>query len=335
MPKGERGTARPYQRGKIWWIRYSVPGEKVERRESSGSTDKNVAIRLLNKRRGEIDGNTIVPEKATIGDLLGLYLADKKNTKGHGDAETYVRLHLKPAFGKVPVKNLTTKMISNFVDQKRRMGRAKASINRWLEGLHRSFTLGFENKPRLVAEIPKIPMLDESDNVREGFLLHEDYVKLCGELPPHQQLLLAIGYHLGMRKGEILGLRWDQVDWTANMIRLEKRQTKGKQARNAPLYGELRARLDMAFTTAGKSKTIVAWGGEPIKETKRAWKAACARAGVPGLYIHDLRRTAIRSLQHRGRAGYAGGGPQDGSLPGRAGKESSHKSSHREIRGGR
>ena len=49
-------------------------------------------------------------------------------------------------------------------------------------------------------------------------------------------------------------LRWDQVDWQANLIRLEKRQTKTKQARNAPLYGELRAFLEMAYdnTTAAR-----------------------------------------------------------------------------------
>ena len=296
MPKGEKGSARPYLRGDIWWIRYAVPGEKGERRESSGSTDKNEALRLLNKRRGEVDAGTVVPSKATIGDLLDLYLADKKSTKGYRDAETYVRLHLRPAFGKASARQLTTKMITNFVDQKKQLGRANASINRWLEALHRSFTLGYKNRPRLVPEIPEIPMLDESDNVREGLLAHADYVKLREELPPHQLPLLVIGYHLGMRRGEILGLRWDQIDWSANLLRLEKRQTKGKQARNAPLYGELRAWLEMAHSDPRRGETIVSWNGLKISETKRAWKAACKRAGVPGLYVHDLRRTAISNM---------------------------------------
>jgi len=49
-------------------------------------------------------------------------------------------------------------------------------------------------------------MLDEDDNVREGFLEHEQYVALRDELPDHQKLILVIGYHLGMRRGEILKL---------------------------------------------------------------------------------------------------------------------------------
>jgi integrase len=298
MPKGERGTARPFLRGKIWWISYYVGGE--ERRESSGSASKSDAIKLLNARRAEVDTGQIVPGKATIGHLLDLYLAAKRNTKGYYDAETYVRLHLRPAFGKIPASRLTTKLITAFVEQKKILGRTNASVNRWLEGLHRAYVLGFENRPRLVAEIPKIPMLDESDNVREGFLLPDQYVKLRDELPPHQRLILVIGYHLGMRSGEILGLRWDQVDWAANTIRLEKRQTKSKQARTAPLYGELRAWLDMACADSARGITIVSWQGKKIVQTRTAWNSACVRAGVPGLYVHDLRRTAIRNMIRAG-----------------------------------
>jgi integrase len=297
MPKGERGTSRPYLRGKIWWIRYTVPGETTERYESSKSTSKKDAIRLLNQRRKEIDDRTVVPAEATIGNLLDLYLADKRHAKGYRDAETYVRLHLRPAFGRVPVTGFTTAMVNSFVDQKRALSRSNASINRWLEGLHRAFTLGYKNRPRLVPEIPEIEMLDESSNVREGLLSHESYVKLRDELPHHQRLLLVIGYHLGMRSGEILALRWNQVDWQANLIRLEKNQTKGKQARNAPLYGELRVWLEMAYADEeNRGQTIVAWQRKPIRETKTAWKKACARAGVPGLYVHDLRRTAVSNM---------------------------------------
>ena len=56
MPRGERGASRPYLRGDIWWIRYKVPGEEKERRESSKSTDKKFAMWLLNKRQEEIAG---------------------------------------------------------------------------------------------------------------------------------------------------------------------------------------------------------------------------------------------------------------------------------------
>ena len=144
-------------------------------------------------------------------------------------------------------------------------------------------------------------MLDEDDNVREGFLEHEQYVRLRDELPDHQKLILVIGYHLGMRRGEILKLRWDQVDWDANLIRLEKKQTKAKKARNAPLYGELRAWFELAYSARDpQCPFIVSWRGHGITEVKTAWKKARERAGVPALLIHDLRRTAVRNMIRAG-----------------------------------
>lgn len=305
MPRGERGSARPYLRGKIWWIRYSVPGEADERRESSGSKNKQDAVRLLNKRRKEIDDRQVTSTDATIFDLLRLYLEDYKRQgrSSYKQADGYVRLHLEPAFGRIKAAALTTKLLRAFIDQKQSQGYANSTINRWLEALRHSYELGLRELPPLVYVAPPIAelMLDENGNVREGFLEHAQYIAVRDQLPDHQKLILVIGYHLGMRRGEILNLRWDQVDWEANLIRLEKRQTKGKQARVAPLYGELRAWLDTAY--AGRqteSAFIVSWKGQGIVEVKTAWNKARERAGVPGLLIHDLRRTAVRNMIRAG-----------------------------------
>src|SRR6266404_5244261 len=59
MPKGSRGTGKPYLRGSTWWIKYSVPGESKPRYESTNSSNKTDAIRLLNKHRSEIDNRQV------------------------------------------------------------------------------------------------------------------------------------------------------------------------------------------------------------------------------------------------------------------------------------
>jgi integrase len=302
MPKGERGTAKPYLRGKIWWIKYYVPGERQPRYESSKSAVKNDAIRLLNQRRSEIDNRQIPAGSATVGDLLDLYLADQRKQKRHSykQAAGYVRLHLQPAFSKLKASAITSATIDRFIEQKQTAGYANATINRWLEALRRAYTLGANALPPLVYVSPKIEMLEE-DNVREGFLEHNQYVAFRNELPGHQRLILVIGYHLGMRRGEILKLRWDQVDWGANLIRLERKQTKAKQARVAPLYGELRGWLEMAYAAREKAcPFIVSWKGTGISEVKTAWNKARQRAEVPGLLVHDLRRTAVRNMIRAG-----------------------------------
>jgi len=304
MPRGERGTAKPFQfKGcAVWYIKYYVPGEKMPRVESSKSTNKTVAVRLLNQRRAEVDRGTVVAAEPLIDHLLELYIGDqtKHNRAGLRNATNYVDRHLRPAFGQVRASKLTDALINRFVTAKRTAGLADGTINRILAALKRSYALGMEVKPQLVFAQPRIELLEEN-NVREGFLEYEEYVALRNELPDHQRLILVIGFHLGMRRGEILNLRWDQVDWRANMIRLEKWQTKAKQARVAPLYGELRAWLDMAFAAReGDCPFIISWKGDGITEVKTAWNKARIRAGIPEIHIHDLRRTAARNMIRAG-----------------------------------
>jgi len=205
-----------------------------------------------------------------------------------------------PAFGKVLASRLTTGMIENFIDQKQTQGLADASINRYLSALRRGFVLGQKALPPLVAQPPAITLLKE-DNTREGFLEYEDYVRFRDELPPHQKLILVMGFHWGMRLGELLSLRWHQVDWQEGIVRLSKKQTKGAKARNAPLYcGDLHAFLTMAFEEPGRGETIVSFKGKPITEVKTAWDKARERAGLGNLLRHDLRRTAIRNMTRAG-----------------------------------
>jgi hypothetical protein len=191
-PRGDRGTAKPYLRGKIWWIKYYVPGEREPRYESSNSTVKNDAIRLLNRRRTEIDNRQISSGTATDGDLLDLYLADQRKQKrrSYKQAEGYVRLHLEPGFGKLKASSITSAAVNRFIDQKQTAGYANATINRWLEALRRAYTLGANAPPPLVYVCPNIEMLEE-DNVREGFLEHDQYLAFRNELPDHQRLILV------------------------------------------------------------------------------------------------------------------------------------------------
>ena len=260
MARGERGSARPYLRGAIWWIRYSVPGEG-ERFESSKSTEKKDALKLLHDRLQEIDNRQIGPKGVTVENLLDLHLRDLKIRRlpSWQANDGYVRNHLSPELGGILADRLTTNRILEFIEKKQKEGLEDATINRFLEALRKGYHLGRDASPALVVVIPKIRML-KLDNVREGTLEPEAYRRLLGFLPFYLQMVLVIGYHYGMRRGEILKLRWDQVDWACDVIRLERKQTKGKQARVAPIYGEVRAWLERAYLERREGElTIVSY----------------------------------------------------------------------------
>src|SRR5215467_2094406 len=139
MPKGKAGTSQPFKvkGSKNWYIRYTVPGEGAERFESTGTDNEKEARRQLNAKRKAIDDCEIGPRGVTVGRLLDLYLADKNRNRKVPcqSSDGYVRLHLRPAFGRLLAEKLTSDHIDKFITQKKQAGYANASINRYLEAL--------------------------------------------------------------------------------------------------------------------------------------------------------------------------------------------------------
>ena len=135
---------------------------------------------------------------------------------------------------------------------------------------------------------------------RKGFLKPEHYRKLLAELPDELKLLFVVAYHVGLRKGALLRIKWEQVDVAASCIWME-----GKRANRKPepvavrIYGDMKTYLE---TQPRTSDFLFARGSKPIRDFRLSWNLACQAAGVPGLLFHDLRRTAVRNLRRAGVA---------------------------------
>jgi integrase len=147
--------------------------------------------------------------------------------------------------------------------------------------------------------------MTQENNVRTGFLEDERYAALLRELPEELKPLFAVAYATGVRKGELCAIRWDQVDFTEGFITLEGQATKNGAARALPiLEGDMRRLLVEAKRDRDANHPACVWvfnrGGEPIRDFRASWEAACKRAGVPELNFHDLRRTAVRNMRRAG-----------------------------------
>ena len=133
---------------------------------------------------------------------------------------------------------------------------ANATINRELSLLRRAFNLAAKEDPPRVGRVPKIPKLEEN-NVRTGFFEDREYAALLLALPEHLRPLMAFAYFTGCRRGEIFGLRWEQVDLLRGIVRLEVGETKNSEGRLIPLAGDLhemlkiqRSKRDASFPAA-------------------------------------------------------------------------------------
>ncbi len=295
-----------YRRGSTYWVKYYRNGRPF--RESSRSKNISDAKGLLRKREGEIGaGHFSGPktERVRFEELAEDFLNDYRanNRKSLVSAKRRIDLHLAPFFGGLRAVDITTDRVRAYAVKRQEQGASNASINRELAALKRMFNLAAEMTPPKVARIPHIPMLKES-NVRKGFFEHEEYLALRRELPDYLKPVLAFGYYTGARVGEILGLRWHQVDLRAHMVNLEPGTTKNEQSRMIPLAGELleilrmqKAIRDLNFP---ECEYVFSRSGKRMGSFRRAWKSACKRAGIAGKLFHDLRRAAVRNMVRAG-----------------------------------
>jgi integrase len=290
-----------------WWIKYRREGHVYL--ESSRSKTRADAEKLLKKRLGQIADarfHGLDPERIRMSQLFDDLVRDYENN-GNKSAKllrSRLKRHLTPAFGNMRAVDVGTLQVRRYISARRREEAANATINRELAALKRAFNLAAESDPPLVTRVPHIPMLAE-DNVRTGFLEHDQFIKLKAALPKYLQPLLVVGYYTGARVQELLNLQWSQVDLNAKRIIVEPGTTKNKLGKTIPIFfddmerelRDLRAERDAKFP---KCAYVFSRASERIKSYKKAWANGCEDAGLAGLHFHDLRRSAVRLMTRAG-----------------------------------
>ena len=150
-------------------------------------------------------------------------------------------------------------------------------------------------------------MLPEN-NTRQGFFERPDLEAVVAALPGYLQDFTRFAYLTGWRKGEIIPLKWTDVDPDAGAIRLRPEAAKTGRGRTVMLEGDLAELIDRRcaarlFEKNGHVRlaTLVFHrDGEPVGDFRKARATACQAAGVPHKLFHDLRRTAARNMVRAG-----------------------------------
>lgn len=312
--KGRRhrkGSGYIRRRGRIYYITYWVGGKSHE--ESCRSTKLEDAQKLLRER---LMGTGAAPAHGAKGILVNELLNDLERDyllnrrRSIGDMLHSGLKRLRPHWASRSAAAVTTEGVTEYQLKRRAEGAADATINREVALLRRAFNLARQSTPPKIASAPYFPTLKER-NVRSGFLEPDQYARLRDALPQHLKALFVVAYHVGCRRGELLGrrgllspLKWEQVDLLHDQIVLKPGTTKNDEGRVLPIYGEMKPWLVMLREQRDSFFPQCPWvfhrNGEPIKDFRGAWKSACKAAGVPELLFHDLRRSAVRNMRKAG-----------------------------------
>lgn len=307
MVKRERGEGGLFRmRGsRNWYGQWYQNGKQI--RVSLKTDVKEKAKRELRRKMGDAERGA-APENETrklrYGNLRQALL-DDYTTRGNKSLQTLADgketiwgLHaLDDFFGYTetapgsPVRAITADTIRKFIRKRQEDKVGNAAINRSLALLRRMLNIArIDGK---IQFMPVVRLLKEPP-ARKGFLERNSFEKLLSKLPGHLRPLVTFLYYCGVRVGEAVQIEWGQVDLKAALIRLEIEQTKTSEARVVPLPDAL---VDVLKRVTKKEGPVFSGIG-----LRNEWPKASAAAGMSGLLVHDLRRSAIRNLIKAGVA---------------------------------
>jgi integrase len=295
-----------------WFSLICVRGKQHEL--STGTPDLKLAKRFHRQKLDELAADrqglrqftTPQHRQLQFGSLLDDVVSDYKvrRVKSLGSALSHIK-PLREHFGDWRAMDINFRAIEAYITKRQDDKKANATINRELELLRRALRLAHDHE--LLPAIPKVKSLTEN-NTRQGFFERADLEAVVAALPEYLRDFTRFAYLTGWRKGEIVSLRWSDVDRDAGAIRLRPEAAKTGRGRTVMLEGDLRELIDRRWESRLFEKdgnvrvTAVVFHreGKPVGDFKKSWATACRAAGVPDKLFHDLRRTAARNMVRAG-----------------------------------
>jgi site-specific recombinase XerD len=303
-PQGARHRGvfeRPRGSG-TWWVRYADEHGHIHR-EKVGP--KSLALRLYTRRKAEVAERRFFPERVRrrdvlLADFIRDYLARIQGTlRSYADLERHGRVW-QAALGDRPLRQIVAGDVQRQM-AKRLTEVRPASVNRELAFLKRTYNVAIADGLLETNPVRQVKLLKE-DNARVRYLTDVEEVRLRAETSETSWPVMALALNTGLRRGELFALRWDDVDFTTNVLTIPC--TKAGRTRHVPMNADVRAILRVLESRARSPYVLPnATGDAPLDSQnliRRVFTPALKRARIEDFRWHDLRHTFASRLVMRG-----------------------------------
>ncbi len=291
-------------------------GPKRPRGERAGLT-RAQAEAELRRLIAETQVRAQVGERLTIGEVGTRYVEHAKRrgrkVSTQRSIESIVRVHLVPFFGERPADAMEPEDVIDLVALLERKRRAPATVRVVVATLSALFVFAKAPYRRWVTFSPcegiELPATPEPTEIR--YLTLPQIDKLIAHVRPGpfahlDRAIFITAVMTGLRKGELVALRWRDVDWEARRVRVRRSYTYGefstpksrRSSRSVPMTAELVIELrrlgnqtiwrdddDLVFAHPDTGGII------PKANISRRLSAALRAAGIEDHRFHDLRHT--------------------------------------------
>jgi integrase len=268
---------------------------------------KRNALVWARQTEAEVDRRGLTPDlkvlhQTRLVDVLTRYRDTVIALKRCRAVETImVNAIMRQPFATLPLAALTSEKIAQYRDL--RLTRVKpGTVNRDLQIVQHALDLAFrewgvplsENPVKRVRRPPNGPGRDRRLRVGEYDRLMAGLAKCRNR---HIAPLVHLAIETGMRRGEFLRIRWDDVDVTARTLRIPL--TKNGHPRTVPIARAAVEIIDALRPSTGYCNTTRVF---PLtaEAVKLSWRRTITRAGLADLHFHDLRHEAISRFFERG-----------------------------------
>lgn len=328
MPRRSYGTgslgSRRDKRGReTWYARVRVGGRQLKKaigpkREPGGrdGLTRRQAEARLRRLIEELERAPAVAERLTVEEIGTRYIqhltALGRRRSTLQDYKSYLRVHLVPFFGELPLEKIGRSDVEDFIAEKLGDRKAPKSVRNYLGLLHSLFAYAEKQEwtrgnPCKLVEQPG----DDERDLDIRFLDDEELEALLRSVPdgglgPIDRVLYLTAAMTGLRQGELLGLRWRDIDWAASRVRVRRNFVRGefgrpkskRSSRSVPLADRVAGELDRHFKSSGyQADDHVVFGnpvtGKPLarRAVLKRFKQNLSRARVREIRFHDLRHT--------------------------------------------
>jgi integrase len=289
-----------YKRGKFWWLRYAGPDGRI-RYESSGSASKKKAQDVLIQRKNEVregkDPSALkrIPN-VSFRELSEQYLSWAERQRSYRSKKGFIK-QLLNVFGNIPLRKFTTMLVEEYQSAQLNDGKSHSTANRHLATLKHMFTKAVEwelAEEVVLKKVRRVKQLPEN-NRRLRYLSMEECSEFISACSSHLRPIVITALNTGMRKEEILSLKWDEnIDLKHRFILLTN--TKNGERREIPLNQVLFETLQSVPRHINSPYVFVDDEGRRFTDVKRSFKTACRKIGIKDFRFHDFRHTFASHL---------------------------------------
>jgi len=272
-----------------WYYDFMYNGVRYR---NLGGTTKTQALRVLEKRRTEVINNDFGLVKKISNPKIELfaktYLGRRKHLRFHKRDALSVKNLLKVFTGK-NLNSITPANIEDFICRRVSEGVSNASINRELACLKRMFSLANKWDEARHNPVKEIKFLEEPPG-RTRFLSEKEAEDLLSVASNHIKPIIITALNTGMRLGEILSLKWNQVH-LENVIDPIVELTTTKNNRKRFIF--LNDNMVTLFNSHPRISDFIflSTEGKPLNSVRKPFQRSLKMAGISDFRFHDLRHT--------------------------------------------